>query len=676
MPMKIHSQLLPLFIAFFFSGSVAAIDAPKLDTSNFDLKTSACQDFYQHANGGWIKNNPIPAAYSSWGVFNEIEERNILVLKKILEEAAATSQPTGSNAQKLGDFYASAMDEAAIEKAGIEPIRADLKRIEKLKTAADIQQLIIEWHAQGIGTLFRFGVEADLKNSKQNLAYAGQGGLGLPERDYYTRDDKESAALRDKYAAHIARMLELGGSSAKQVRKDAAAVMKLETRLAKASLSRVELRDPAKNYNLVSIDAANKLTPNFNWKQLFAAIDREDVTQFSQSQPLFFAEMDKTLTDTPIKDWQAYLRWKLIKQAAPHLSKAFVDADFEFSGKTLNGTQELRPRWKRMIDQVNANIGEALGQEFVAEVFPSEAKAQALELVQNLQKALKARIEKLDWMSAETKQQALAKFATFTPKIGYPDQWRDYSALTIKRGNHLDNLRAGAAFEARRQFAEIDKPVDRNEWGMLPQQVNAYYNPLMNEIAFPAAILQPPFFDPDADAALNYGAIGAVIGHELMHGYDDKGSQFDAEGNLNSWWTAEDRKRFEERTDKLVAQFGEFAAIDDLHVNGKLTLGENIADLGGLLVAFDAFHMATANQPVTTIDGLTPDQRFFHAWARGWRRQHTDENLKLRVNTDVHAPAKFRVLGPFANLEAFHAAFGCESADPMVRVPKHRVAIW
>ncbi len=672
-----HFRPLAAAVALALSFTVhAAANERGIDKNNFDTSVAACTDFYQHANGGWEKHNPIPAAYSSWGMMNELSERNLAVLHTILDDAAKAKAKPGSTQQKIGDFYASAMDEAGIEQAGIAPLKADLAEIAALKDRKDLMALINRWHANGLSVLFGFGKEADLKNSAMNIAYATQGGLGLPDRDYYTKDDADSKALRDKYVAHVERMLTMIGTDAKQAKADAAAIMALETRLANASLTQLDLRDPNKSYNVVALDAAAKATPNFDWNALLAAIGRKDITTFSLSHPAFFAEMDKALADTPVATWQAYLRWHLIDTAAPYLSKAFVDADFDFSGRTLRGAKELRPRWKRAVDAVNGNLGEALGELFVAKTFPPEAKAEMQTLVQNLLKALKHRLQNLDWMSEATKQEAMAKFATFTPKIGYPDQWRDYSKLEIKKQHYWHNVRAGITFETKRQFAQIGQPVDKAEWGMLPQTVNAYYNPLANEIVFPAAILQPPYFDPKADAALNYGAIGGVIGHEIMHGFDDQGSQFDAKGNLRMWWTDEDRAKFNERTAKLVKQFDGFVAIDDLHVNGQLTLGENIGDLGGLLIAYDAWRAATENQRLMPIDGLTPDQRFFHGWAQGWRRQHTEQDLKLRLNTDVHAPAKFRVLGPYANIDAFAAAFDCKAGDKMVARPDEKVVIW
>ncbi len=611
-----HFRPLAAAVALALSFTVhAAANERGIDKNNFDTSVAACTDFYQHANGGWEKHNPIPAAYSSWGMMNELSERNLAVLHTILDDAAKAKAKPGSTQQKIGDFYASAMDEAGIEQAGIVPLKADLAEIAALKDRKDLLALINRWHANGLSVLFGFGKEADLKNSAMNIAYATQGGLGLPDRDYYTKDDADSKALRDKYVAHVERMLTMIGTEAKQAKADAAAIMALETRLANASLTQLDLRDPNKSYNVVALDAAAKATPNFDWNALLAAIGRKDITTFSLSHPAFFAEMDKALADTPVATWQAYLRWHLIDTAAPYLSKSFVDADFDFSGRTLRGAKELRPRWKRAVDAVNGNLGEALGELFVVKTFPPEAKAEMQTLVQNLLKALKHRLQNLDWMSEATKQEAMAKFATFTPKIGYPDQWRDYSKLEIKKQHYWHNVRAGITFETKRQFAQIGQPVDKAEWGMLPQTVNAYYNPLANEIVFPAAILQPPYFDLKADAALNYGAIGGVIGHEIMHGFDDQGSQFDAKGNLRMWWTDEDRAKFNERTAKLVKQFDGFVAIDDLHVNGQLTLGENIGDLGGLLIAYDAWRAATENQRLMPIDGLTPDAAVAHVRA-------------------------------------------------------------
>jgi putative endopeptidase len=646
-----------------------------LDRRNFDPSVAACTDFYRYANGGWLDSNPIPAEYSNWGMGNELRERNFNQLKQILDDTAKTKAKPGSNAQKIGDFYASAMDEAAIEKAGYGPVKPDLAAIEKAKNSADVVALLRRWHAQGLQPLFNFGPLGDLKNSSMSIGYATQGGLGLPERDYYLKDDDESKALRDKYLAHVARMFELAGTDAAKAKSQADAVLAFETRLAKASLDKVAMRDPGNYYNLVKIADADKATPHFSWGAYFDALGVK-LDTFSLAQPGFFAEVDKMLAEVPLGDWQTYLRWNVLRNAAPYLSSAFVNENFDFFGKTLTGAKELRPRWKRVMDEVNSNLGEALGELYVEREFSPEAKAKALALVNNLRGALKLRLEKLDWMSAETKARALEKFNTFTPKIGYPDKWRDYSKLKIERGSYVANVRAGAAFEARRQYDKIGKPVDRSEWGMTPQTVNAYYNPQQNEIVFPAAIMQPPGFDAKADDAINYGAMGMIIGHEMMHGFDDQGSKFDAQGNYRSWWTEDDRKRFEERIARLGKQYDGYTVAGDAHVNGSLTMGENIADFGGLLVAYDAFQMTEQAKKGEPIDGLTPDQRFFLAFAQGWRRNYRDEAVKLMVNTDPHSPSLYRVRGPITNMDSFAQAFGCKAGDKMVNGGEAKVSIW
>ena len=668
--------LLSLTVGLTLAGAATAFTNDHgLDARNFDPKTPACTDFYRHANGGWLDSNPIPAEYSNWGMGNELRERNLNLLKEILEDTAKSKPAPGTNAQKIGDFYATAMDEAAIEKAGITPIKADLAKIDAAKNAKDIQAIVRHWHATTLQPLFNFGPLADLKNSSMTIAYATQGGLGLPERDYYLKDDAESKELRAKYVAHVAKMLELSGVKADAAKKQADAVLKFETRLAGASMDKVAMRDPGNFYNVVSVKKAGEATPHFDWVAYFkeAGIQLET---FSLAQPGFFAEIDKMLVDVPVADWQAYLRWNLAHAAAPYLGKAFVEENFAFYGATLTGAKELRPRWKRVMDEVNGNLGEALGELYVQRAFSPEAKAKGLEMVNNLRTALKARIEKLDWMSAETKAKAMEKFATFTPKIGYPDKWRDYSKLAIGRTGYFDNVRAASEFETKRQYAKIGKPVDRAEWNMTPQTVNAYYNPLQNEIVFPAAIMQPPGFDPKGDDAVNYGEMGSIIGHEMMHGFDDQGSKFDAKGNYTSWWTDADRKAFEERIDKLAKQYDAYTVAGDNHVNGRLTLGENIADFGGLLVAYDAFQLTDQAKKGAKIDDLTPDQRFFTAFAQGWRRNYRDEAVKLMVNTDPHSPSQYRVLGPLSNIDAFAKTFSCKAGDKMVNSGAAKVAIW
>ncbi len=675
--MRIRIAPLALAVGVVFASAASAHTNERgLDPKNFDTSAKACADFYQYGNGGWLKSNPIPAEYATWGIGNEMRDRNLHLLRQILEDTSKVKAEPGSNAQKIGDFYATGMDEAGIEKAGYDPIKADLAQVDAAKDNAEIARILTRWHAQGIQPLFNFGALGDLKNSSMAIGYTTQGGLGLPEREYYLKDDAESKELRDKYVAHVQKMLELIGTPPADAKTQAGWILAMETRLATASMDKVAMRDPGNYYNIQTIEAANKHTPHFDWTAYFAALDLGDMQTFSLAQPGFFAEADKLLAELPTDHWKAYLRWNLVGAAAPYLSSAFVDQDFEFNGKTLTGAKELRPRWKRVMDTTSNNLGEALGVLYVERTFPPEAKAKGLTLVQNLQAALKTRLEKLDWMGDATKTKAMEKFATFTPKIGYPDQWRDYSKLTVTRGHYADNVRAGTAFEAKRQYAKVGKPVDRTEWGMTPQTVNAYYNPLQNEIVFPAAIMQPPFFDPGIDDAVNYGAMGAVIGHELMHGFDDQGSKFDARGNYVSWWTDADRKAFEARTKKLVEQFAGYTAIDDLKVNGELTLGENIADLGGMLVAYDAFQTTGQAKKGEKIDGLTPDQRFFLSWAQSWRRNYRPEALKLQVNTDPHSPSNFRVVGPISNMDSFAKAYGCKADDSMVNPAATRVTIW
>ena len=671
----IAPRRLVLALGLAFSGAALAhTNEHGLDAQNFDAATPACTDFFQHANGAWLKTNPIPAEYSQWSIDDELRERNLGILRTVLENAAANPGATGSVMQKIGDFWASAMDEAAIEKAGITPIADDLKRVDGVKSAGDIVGLLRDWHAAGNQVGFNFGPESDFKNAGQVIGYATQGGLGLPDRDYYLRTDAKSKELLEKYRAHVARMLELAG--AKNAAEQAGWVLDLETTLARASLDRVALRDPNNYYHLYSVKDAGEKTPHFGWKEYFAKLNLGSMEKFSLAQPDFFVAFDKALTEVPVDHWQAYLRFHLVDEAADLLSKAYVDADFDFHGKTLRGIEVLKPRWKRAIDASNRALGEALGQIYVEKTFPPQAKAGALQLVENLKTALRARIAKLEWMDEPTKKAAYAKLDTLVAKIGYPDRWRDYSALSIVRGDYYANEKAAAQFEARREYAKIGKPVDRSEWGMLPQTVNAYYSALQNEIVFPAAQLQPPYFEATMDSAVNYGGIGSVIGHELLHGFDDQGSQFDSEGNFKNWWSEKDRRQFNARTDKLVQQFNDFIPIDDLHINGKLTLGENIADLGGLQVAWDAWRIAGKSESKEKIDGLTPEQRYFYSFAQIWRTQQRPESLRLQVQSNEHAPPKWRVLGPVSNLPEFAGAFSCKTGDAMTHADATRVVIW
>ncbi|MGB6336219.1 MAG: M13 family metallopeptidase [Thermoanaerobaculia bacterium] len=648
-----------------------------LDRRNMDPSADPCEDFYQFANGNWLKNNPIPDEYSIWSISNEVRERNFELLKEILEEAAADENALkGSNRQKIGDFYATAMDLEMIEKRGAGPLAGDLERIAKAESLDDIRAIIRDFHAEGISVLFEGAVFQDLKNSEMYIMYAVQGGLGLPDRDYYTRTDEESVELKKKYVAHVSKMLQLLGDSAEEADQAAEAILALETRLAEASLTNVELRNPENYYNIETIEAADAATPNFSWARYLQALGLEELETFSFAHPKFFAEMNTALEDLPLATWKNYLRWNLASGFAPYLSSEFVEEDFAFNQATLQGTEEMKPRWKRVLNVINGNMGEALGQLYVEKAFPPQAKASALEMIGNLQAAVKERIEKLDWMGDETRAKALEKLAAFNAKIGYPDEWRDYTALEIGRTSYADNVRAAVTFEMRRNLDKIGEPIDRNEWAMAPQAVNAYYMPVMNEIVFPAGILQPPYFDFEIDSAVNYGGMGAVIGHEFMHGFDDQGSRFDADGNMINWWTEQDTENFQQATEILVDQYNGFVAIDDLHVNGELTLGENIGDFSGLTMSFYGLQKALAEDPVDKIDDFTPEQRFFLAWAQAWRRNYRPEALKLQVNTDPHSPGKFRVLGPLSNMPEFYEAFGCDEGDAMFRPTEERVVIW
>lgn len=648
---------------------------PAFNVADLDPAVSACTDLNQFVNGKWLAANAVPSDRTTWGSFEILGERSLAVQKQIVEAAAAAKTAKGSVEQKIGDIYALGNDEAKLNADGIGPVKPLLAEIDGLKDPAGIAKHLRDSFAKGNQSVFAFGPGEDFKDAKNVIAYAFESGLSLPEKAYYLEPQYQDK--RDAFVAHVERMLVLAGVEAGAAKAQAKSVMAFETRLAKASLSPIDSRNPANQYNFVSLADADKASPNFSWSAFFAAQGLNDVKGFSLSQPKFFAEMDKMIADTAAADWQAYLRYHTLNDASDFLSDAVSNESFAFYGTTLRGQKEQKPRWKRVLGTVNGTMGEALGQIYVQQVFPEESKKQMQALVKNLSNALKARLEKLDWMSAETKAKAIAKWNTFDPKIGYPDKWRDYSGLSIDRSkSYLENALAAQSFENAYQMGKIGKPADRTEWGMTPQTVNAYYNPLKNEIVFPAGILQPPFFDAKADPALNYGGIGAVIGHEMLHGYDDQGSQFDKDGNNINWWSEQDLKNFQARTGKLVAQFDDYVAIDGLHVKGQLTLGENIADLGGLTVAYDAMKLAEAGQADPKADGYTQDQRFFMNWATVWRRNFTPDELKVRLNTDPHAPAMFRANGTPSNSDAFAAAFSCKAGDPMVRTGDKKVAIW
>jgi putative endopeptidase len=647
-----------------------------IDTQNFDTSVKPSEDFYQYANGGWISKNPIPPDQSRWGSFNEVQERNYVILHDILETAAKNSGEEGSNIQKVGDFYFSGMDSAHIEDAGAKPLELEFKRIDAIKDKTDLQAEIAHLHTIEIGVPFAFFIEQDAKNSTEEIAQLFQSGLALPDRDYYTKTDDKSKDLRDKYVTHLVNTFTLLGDDPSTASANAKIVMDMETRLANASMTRVDMRDPEKIYHKMSINDLAKLTQAFSWEKYFNDIGVKDPGKINVGQPDFMKEVSAMISDVPLPNWKTYLRWHLIGEYGNYLSSRFVNEDFNFFGKTLTGQKELRPRWKRILVTVDGDIGEALGQLYVAKAFTPEAKARAVQLVANLRSSLHNRIENLAWMSETTKKQALKKLDAFTVKIGYPDKWRDYSSLKIDRGPYVLNVMRASEFEFKRNLNKIGKPVDRTEWGMTPPTVNAYYNPSMNEIVFPAGILQPPFFYADADEAVNYGGIGAVIGHEMTHGFDDEGRQFDAEGNLKDWWTSDDSAKYTQRTKLVEEEFDGFVAIDTLHVNGKLTLGENLADLGGLTVAYAALEKELEGKSHEKIDGFTPEQRFFLAFAQIWRANIRPEAQRMRLITDPHSPGRFRCIGPISNMIEFKQAFDIPDGSPMMRSADKRAKIW
>jgi len=654
-------------------GSANSTDPPKswgFDTANLDKTCKPCDDFYQFAMGGWMKANAIPPEYSVWGSFSQLADKNQKNLREILEAAESAKAAPGSNEQKIGDFYFSCMDTTAIDAAGMKPIEPELTQIAAVQTLADLEAETARLHGRGVGALFRFGSTQDAKDSTQEIAAALQGGLGLPEREYYLKQDEKSAKLREAYVKHVASMFVLLDDSAEVSATEAGAVMKIETALATASMKNTDLRDPDKTYHKMTLRDLKTLTPHFSWEAYFKAVGHPELKEkeINVGQPDFFKALDAQLAATPIGDWKNYFRWHLVNAAAPGLSEKFVSEDFEFRGKTLTGAKEIQPRWKRCVQASDRNLGEALGQVYVQKYFPPAAKARALEMVHNLLAALKDDLQTLPWMGPETRAQATAKLEAFTLKIGYTDKWRDYSALKIDRRSYAENIMRSAEFEFARRLNKIGKPVDRTEWGMTPPTVNAYNNSNMNEIVFPAGIMQPPFYDPNADDAVNYGGMGAVIGHEITHGFDDHGSKFDGKGNLKDWWTPEDLKNFNARANCVSDQFDGYVVDGDLHENGKLVLGESIADLGGLAIAYAAYEKSLQGKPrPPDKDGFTPEQRFFLGWAQVWGANERIEYARLMANTNPHPLGRFRGNGPLSNMAEFAKAFGCKHGEAMVR---------
>jgi putative endopeptidase len=654
---------------------------PAFNLANLDRSVSPCTNFYEFAAGGWVKANPIPAAYSRWGTFNILQQHNEDILRSILEDAAANpKKSTDENWQKIGDFYASCMNEAQIEAAGTKPLDPVFAEIERVKDLPTLEATIAHLDRDGVNAVLDFGSAVDFKDSSMRIAEADQGGLGLPDRDYYLKTDAKSKTLRDQYVAHVTNMFKLLGDAPDTAAAEAKTVLSIETTLAQGSMKREDLRNPDNVYHKMTMAEMKTLTPHFSWAEYITDIGSPEIGQVNSvniAQPDFFKTMDSTLASVPIADWKTYLRWHVVHAFATSLPKAFVDENFAFYGKTLTGAQEIQPRWRRCVRAADAQLGEALGQYYVKQAFPPEAKVKAIAMVHNLMDALRDDLQTLDWMSPETRKQAIIKLNAIMLKIGYPEKWRSYANYRVTRDPYVVDIVRGNAFETAWDLGKVGKPVDRTEWEMTPPTVNAYYDPTMNEIVFPAGILQPPFFNPNADDAINYGGIGAVIGHEMTHGFDDEGAKFDAKGNLRNWWTPQDYKNFEARGECIVKEFDNFEVEPGLHENGKLVEGESIADLGGLTIAYRAYQKTLQGKPAPKpIDGFTADQRFFLGYGQIWASNIRIQQARVYAATDPHPEDKFRVNGAVSNMPAFAKAFNCAAGSPMVRSDAVRCRIW
>lgn len=658
-------------------GNASSKEARKLlDPANIDSTISPGENFYLYANNGWMKKNPIPSDQTRWGSFNELQENNYTALHKLLDEAAAKNGAAGSHDQKVGDLYKSGMDTAAIDKAGITPLNEDFARINAITDVEGLIKEVALEHTMGISPLFGFGVSPDDKQVTKQICQFYQGGLGMPDRDYYFKTDARSTKIRDAYKQYLVQLFTMMGEDEATAKKDAADEFVLETALAKASMSRVEMRDPYKLYNKFNVAGINGKTPGMDWNLLLNGLKITGQDSMIVGQPMFFAEVARQMKATPLPIWKKYLQVQMAMDMSPCLSKNFDEAHFAFFGKTLRGQETQSPRWKRVLNVVDGSVGELLGKMYVDKNFKPDAKKRMLDLVNNLQVTYAERIKRLDWMSEVTKQKALAKLNTFMKKIGYPDKWKNYDALTIVKDNYAKNIMNASVFEYNYNINKLGKPVDRAEWGMTPPTVNAYYNPGFNEIVFPAGILQYPFFADDADDAVNYGGIGGVIGHEMTHGFDDQGRQYDADGNLNDWWTPQDAKNFLAKAGVVIRQFNNYTVLDSVHVNGELTQGENLADLGGINIAYEAFKKTKQGKGTEKIDGFTPDQRFFLSWAQVWRANTRPEEMASRIVTDPHSPNELRCNGPLSNMPEFYQAFNIKPTDKMYRVDSLRAKVW
>lgn len=683
-----QTSIIPVFIFF-----TALSCAPKqveteekveaINLSHMDTSIRAQDDFFQYVNGTWLAEAEIPADQGRWGSFLELRDESIAGVQQVMDTAKAniSEYPKGTDQYKTVTFYTIGMDSLLAEKRGHEALLPWFEQIEQIKNKADLQAFIGKIHPAGVSAFFNIYVSSDAKDSDKNALYLSQGGLGLPDRDYYVDETNEKfKEIKAKYEAHISRVFQLLGNSEATARKVAEDVLKIETKLAAASKTRIEMRDAEGRYNKYSIDKLQESTPSLDWSALFETFGAT-TDEVIVSSPDFMVALEEVFSESEPEMWQNYLKWHLVRESSPYLNHAFVQANFDFYGKELQGTEALRARWKRVLSSAEGAVGEAIGKLYTEEFFPEEAKEKANEMVNNILEAMGERIQNLDWMGDETKAKAMEKLATFTVKIGYPDKWESYAALEVddnrETTSYLSNIISANKFQFRKNMDKLGKEVDRSEWFMTPQTVNAYYNPTYNEIVFPAAILQPPFYNYKADAAVNYGGIGAVIGHEISHGFDDQGSRYSPDGNLENWWKEEDLERFKERTGALVAQYDQYEPIEGLNVKGQLTLGENIGDLGGVLVAYDGLqkHLEEHGNP-GKIDGFTPSQRFFLSWATVWRTKSREEALRTQIQTDSHSPAQYRANGPLVNVDAFYEAFDVKEGDQMYIAPEERVSIW
>jgi putative endopeptidase len=674
-----RTLLKAVFVGTAALGAVAFTSnnkGPKyIDPANMDVSVKPGDNFYLYANGSWLKKNPVPASKTSWGSFNVLREESTQRLRTLLEEAVKNPKKDRLT-QMIGDFYRSGMDSAAIEARGYQPIKPELDRLASLNTKQQVVDEIATLRTQGLGSpLFNMYISQDRKNVNQYMVQLAQGGTTLPDRDYYIKDDVRSTTIRKAYRDHLEKMFSLVGENAATSSYSADAVMRIETALAKVQMSRVEMRDPYKTYNKFSVKDLSTQTPGFNWSDLLQKMKVKSSDSLLVSNLSFIKTADILLTALSLQDWKAYLRWNILKGAAPYLSSAFVAENFRLS-QVLTGQKEQTPRWQRISNLADSQLGELLGQLYVQRYFKGEAKTRMLEMVNNLQQTFAGRIQRLDWMSDVTKKRALEKLNAFAKKIAFPDKWKDYQGVVISGDDFVGNLRSASVWSYNHMTSRLGKPVDRTEWGMTPPTINAYYNPVNNEIAFPAGILQFPFFDFGADDAVIYGGIGAVIGHEMTHGFDDQGAQYAASGNLENWWTKEDEARFKEKAAQVVNQYNAYTVLDTLHVNGRLTLGENIADIGGLSIAYDAFTKTPQFKGARKIDGFTPAQRFFLSWAQIWRSNMLPEAQAQQILTDPHSPGMYRTNGALVNMDAWYAAFNVQPGDKLYVAPEKRIRIW